>query len=129
MLAASRGKLVCLSTPYGKRGFFYEAWAKGGPEWLRVEVPANKIPRIDPEHIEEDRRALGESYVRQEYFCSFEALEGVVDPGVAGCKVDQLPRELVSGGIRGGWVGGEWGGVQSKSEGEWRKTVDTPPAQ
>jgi hypothetical protein len=94
MLAASRGKMVCLSTPYGKRGFFYESWAKGGPEWLRVEVPASKISRIDPEHIEEDRRAFGESYVRQEYFCSFEALEGLVYPGFVACKVDQLPREL-----------------------------------
>src|SRR5438445_2775179 len=26
MLAVSRGRLVCLSTPFGKRGFFYEAW-------------------------------------------------------------------------------------------------------
>jgi hypothetical protein len=32
MIAVSGGQLICLSTPYGKRGFFYEAWRHGGPE-------------------------------------------------------------------------------------------------
>src|ERR671912_1495796 len=26
MLAVSSGRLICLSTPFGKQGFFYEAW-------------------------------------------------------------------------------------------------------
>ena len=30
MLAVSGGALWLMSTPYGKRGFFYEAWAHGG---------------------------------------------------------------------------------------------------
>ena len=29
MLAVSKGRLICLSTPYGKRGFFWDAWARG----------------------------------------------------------------------------------------------------
>jgi phage terminase large subunit-like protein len=32
MLAVSNGRLICLSTPYGKRGFFYNAWANGGDD-------------------------------------------------------------------------------------------------
>jgi hypothetical protein len=80
MLAVSGGRLLCLSTPYGKRGFFYEAWARGGPEWMRVEVPAAQIPRIKPEFLEEERRNLGEAWFRQEYCCSFESLEGLVYP-------------------------------------------------
>src|SRR5262249_25398278 len=39
MLAVSAGRLICLSTPYGRRGFFYEAWANGGDDWTRIEVP------------------------------------------------------------------------------------------
>ena len=31
MLAVARGRTVLLSTPYGKRGFFYETWTHGGP--------------------------------------------------------------------------------------------------
>jgi hypothetical protein len=83
MLAVSGGRLLCLSTPYGKRGFFHDAWAHGGPEWMRVEVPASQVPRIAPEFLEEERRNLGESWYRQEYCCSFEAREGLVYPDFA----------------------------------------------
>jgi hypothetical protein len=83
MLAVSGGRLLCLSTPYGKRGFFYDAWAHGGPEWMRVEVPAAQVPRIAPEFLKEERRNLGESWYRQEYCCSFEVLEGLVYPDFA----------------------------------------------
>ena len=90
MLAVSDGRLICLSTPYGKRGFFYDAWANGGADWHRIEVPADKIPRIRPEFLAQERRALGESWFRQEYGCSFEALEGLVYPDFARCVVAHL---------------------------------------
>src|SRR4051812_4591435 len=38
MLAVSDGELWLMSTPWGKRGFFYETWEHGGPEWMRVRV-------------------------------------------------------------------------------------------
>jgi hypothetical protein len=47
MLALSNGRMVCLSTPFGKRGFFYEAWVKGGSDWERIEVPGNARCRSD----------------------------------------------------------------------------------
>jgi hypothetical protein len=87
MLAVSGGKLVCLSTPYGKRGFFYTAWAKGGTEWKRIEIPATSISRITPAFLDEERRNLGESWFRQEYCCSFEAPEGLVYPDFKRCVV------------------------------------------
>src|SRR5207248_3768488 len=46
MLAVSGGQLICLSTPYGKRGFFYDAWAKGGADWARIGVAAERVARI-----------------------------------------------------------------------------------
>ncbi|HMF20030.1 MAG TPA: terminase family protein [Gemmataceae bacterium] len=87
MLAASGGRMICLSTPRGKRGFFYNAWVHGGADWKRIEVPASKISRLKPEHLEKDRRAMGESCFRQEYCCSFETLEGLVYPDLPGCVV------------------------------------------
>jgi len=102
MLATSRGRLVCLSTPYGRRGFFHKAWADGGPDWMRVEVPAAKVARIPPEFLEEERRELGESWFRQEYCCSFEALEGLVYPDFARCVVpagETVPEGRRVGGI------------------------------
>ena len=87
MLATSGGRLICLSTPYGKRGFFWEAWANGGDDFERIEVPATMCPRIPLELLERQRRVMGESWFRQEYFCAFEALEGVVFPNFADCVV------------------------------------------
>src|ERR671916_2087683 len=45
MLAVSGGSLMMLSTPYGKRGMFYEEWSQG-EGWECYEVPALECPRI-----------------------------------------------------------------------------------
>ena len=70
MLAVSGGRLVALSTPYGARGWWYEAW-QSSEEWRRFEVPAAECPRISPEFLEEERRTLGEWWFQQEYECHF----------------------------------------------------------
>jgi hypothetical protein len=77
MLAVSGGALVMLTTPYGKRGVFFEEWT-GGHGWDRYEVPASECPRISPEFLEEERRALPPFIYRQEYECSFEETEDQV---------------------------------------------------
>jgi hypothetical protein len=100
MLAVSNGRLICLSTPYGRRGFFWEAWARGGDDWARIEVPAERIPRISPEFLAQERRGLGASWYRQEYECSFEALEGLVYPDFARCVVPSLPSSVGRAGSR-----------------------------
>jgi hypothetical protein len=48
MLAVSGGRLICLSTPQGKRGFFWDAWARGGDDWQPIEVPGIWPPRPRP---------------------------------------------------------------------------------
>src|SRR3954465_13482644 len=35
MLAAG-GRLIAMTTPFGRRGWFYEAWANGGEAWSRL---------------------------------------------------------------------------------------------
>jgi hypothetical protein len=71
MLAVSRGNLWLMSTPFGKRGFFYEAWENGGPEWERTRATAYECPRIEPGYLEEEKRTMGERYFQQEYLCEF----------------------------------------------------------
>jgi hypothetical protein len=71
MIAVSRGTLVCLSTPFGRRGWFFEEW-HGPAKWRRVKSTAAACPRIDPAFLAEERLALGERWFRQEYECSFE---------------------------------------------------------
>lgn len=77
MLAVSGGSLMMLTTPYGKRGVFFEEWA-GPNEWDRYEVPAAECPRITPEFLAEEREALPSYIYRQEYECSFEETEDQV---------------------------------------------------
>jgi hypothetical protein len=71
MLAVSDGDMWLMSTPFGKRGFFYETWAHGGAEWLRVHVPATECPRIKKSFLEEQRRLMGDMWFRQEYMGEF----------------------------------------------------------
>jgi hypothetical protein len=72
MLAVSQGRLICLSTPLGKRGWFYDIWHDQQSEWERVRVTAEDCPRISPEFLEEQKQSLGERWFRQEFCCSFE---------------------------------------------------------
>jgi hypothetical protein len=71
MLAVSRGTLWLMSTPFGRRGFFYEAWEHGGDEWERVRVTAQDCSRIPRGFLTRERRATGDRAYRQEYLCDF----------------------------------------------------------
>jgi len=70
MLVVSGGRLMMLSTPFGKRGVFFEEWTDG-EGWERYEVPAAECPRIPAEFLEEERRSLPDWIYRQEYGCEF----------------------------------------------------------
>ena len=70
-LAVSNGDLLLLSTPCGKRGFFYENWASGSKDWVRIAVPATECSRISKEFLEEEKRQMPEAWFRQEYLCEF----------------------------------------------------------
>jgi len=105
MLAVSQGRLIALSTPFGQRGWFHDEWEGTGP-WHKVKVTWKDCPRISPEFIDEERRALGDNWVQQEYECLFTALEGLVYPDFANAFVDiynppQFGKPV--GGIDWGW--------------------------
>jgi hypothetical protein len=75
MRAVGRGRIVCLSTPLGRRGWFFEQWGDSAAGWERVKATAWDCPRVTREFLEGERRALGNRWFRQEYECSFE--EGI----------------------------------------------------
>jgi hypothetical protein len=72
MLATTNGRLMLLSTPWGRRGHFWQEWSEGAG-WRRVEVPATACPRISPEFLDEQRQRMPPFVFAQEYGCSFEA--------------------------------------------------------
>ncbi len=77
MLAVSHGRLVLMTTPFGKRGHFFEEWSSTRG-WERYEVPATECPRITAEFLAEEREALGEWWFAQEYLCQFgENVDGM----------------------------------------------------
>lgn len=77
MLAVSNGRLILLSTPFGKRGHFFTEWTEG-EGWERVLVPASECSRITEEFLQGEMRSLGSWFYRQEYGCEFmDALDQV----------------------------------------------------
>jgi hypothetical protein len=78
MLAVSGGRLATMSTPFGKRGWWSQEWIDGGPDWLRVEVPATASPRIPTAFLAEQRRRMPARWFSQEYLCQFEEAEDAV---------------------------------------------------
>jgi hypothetical protein len=105
MLAVSRGRLVALSTPFGQHGWFFNEWQGQGP-WRKVQVPWGQCPRISREFIAEERRALGEAWVNQEYECLFTALEGLVYPDFENAFTSEWRAAdggKAVGGIDWGW--------------------------
>ena len=70
MLAVSGGRLAALSTPFGTRGWWYEAW-RGQEAWERYEVKATDCPRISAAFLAEEKRTIGEWWYAQEYDCQF----------------------------------------------------------
>jgi hypothetical protein len=79
MLAVGGGRLIALSTPFGRRGWFHAAWERceearlrGQAEpWSRFRITAQQCPRISAEFLTEERMAIGERWFNQEYGCVF----------------------------------------------------------
>lgn len=72
MLAVSGGRMVLLSTPFGKRGFFHHEWFEGGSNWHRTRITALDCPRISKEWLEQERSNIGDFWFEQEYMCEFK---------------------------------------------------------
>src|SRR5262245_8319837 len=70
MLSISQGRLIALSTPFGKRGWFYQEWTEG-EGWERVEVTGEQCPRISQAFLAEEKRTLPPLWYQSEYMCQF----------------------------------------------------------
>jgi len=70
MLAVKNGRLILASTPWGKRGHFWQVWDEG-EGWAKTRVPASEVPRISPAFLEQEKRELPQHVYQQEYECAF----------------------------------------------------------
>ncbi len=72
MLATTNGQMMLLSTPWDRRGFFWEVWDKGDPaHWFKLAVPATECPRIPQSFLDRELAQRGNRFVRREYMCEF----------------------------------------------------------
>jgi len=91
MLAVSRGRLLALSTPFGARGWWYDAWHSDG--WERVRITAEQCPRIPREFLERERRGMPDWAFRQEYLGEFA-------DGAGQMFSSELIRQALSADVR-----------------------------
>jgi hypothetical protein len=94
MTGVSGGRTICLSTPFGQRGFFWREWHNEQVAWTRFRITWQQCPRLTAEFIDNERRKFGDAWIRQEYECSFEAREGLVYPDFALAVADNLPEPI-----------------------------------
>lgn len=81
MIAVSKGQEVDLSTPFGRRGWFYKKWEDDGrPDIRRFKITWRDCPRHNAEFIAKEERENGKDWVAQEYECEFGTVTGLVYP-------------------------------------------------
>jgi hypothetical protein len=81
VLAKTGGKILALSTPHGKRGWWYHAWQSKDEPWQRYQVTAYDLPAdwykpSTEEHLELEKARMDRWFFRSEYMCEFGEAEG-----------------------------------------------------
>jgi hypothetical protein len=89
-LIATQGQQVLLSTPRGKRGFFFELW-HSDDDWQRVMVRSDEVSRISVADLEIFRSTMPEEFFRQEFYCEWLDTEGSL------FSYDDIEAALVAG--------------------------------
>jgi hypothetical protein len=94
-VAVSRGRILALSTPLGKRGWWYNASLSKNWHVTTVRV-TDDGKHIEPAYLEEQRAEHGELHYRSEWLCEF---------------VDAAGRLLDSDAIESGFELGRMGAI------------------
>lgn len=77
MLSTTGGRLIMVSTAYGKTGVFYNTWTQA-EGWERTLVTADMVPRISAKFLAQEKAELPMRTYLSEYCCEFVEPEGAV---------------------------------------------------
>ena len=80
MLAVTNGRIVAMSTPAGRRGWFSAEWHEG-EGWERTRIVATECPRISEAFLASERATMGGWQFDQEYMCAFVEEASQAFPG------------------------------------------------
>jgi hypothetical protein len=95
-LYRDRGEAKALSTPFGKRGWYFDEWTSG-EGWQRHIIQATECPRISPEFLDSERKSMPRAVFQSEYMCEFtETTDSVFgyDEVMAAISSDVQPLEV-----------------------------------
>jgi hypothetical protein len=87
MLATTDGDLIALTTPFGKRGWFYEQWIEGDG-YQRTKRTALDCPRISQAFLQKEKKRLGPLMYAQEYMCEW------IDSGTSAFASEMIAMAL-----------------------------------
>ena len=100
VIAVSRGQTVLISSPFGKRGFFYNEWANAPDSWHKVRVSWRDCPRLTPEWLAVERMRPGMD-VEQEYL---DCADGDEFKSEVGQYIDwEAHEQLIDGNLQMEW--------------------------
>jgi hypothetical protein len=102
MRAAHPCRLIAMTTPRGKRGWFFHAWRNVEQTWYRSRVDATQCPRIKAEFLTQERiRLASDAIYQQEYMCAFVEPTGAIftadELTAMRCDVGTLPDRIERG--------------------------------
>ncbi len=82
MLAASpRGQLLAASSPFGRRGWFYDVATRPEYGYAVTRIPAPECPRISAEFLVAEKARMSDIAFRSEFMCEFvEGAGSLFDP-------------------------------------------------
>ena len=101
MMALGDCDMLTISTPFGKRGWFFDLWGDDEKlsEWKAFKVTAHHCPRISPAFLKRERQTVGERWYAQEYLCKFnDAVDAVFAQSVIDAAFDNDLVPLFSQG-------------------------------
>ncbi len=100
MLAVSGGRIVLMSTPFGKRGHFFHEWEEG-EGWERIKITGYDCSRIPPDFLEEEKRTMPDMIFKSEYLGEFtETLDAVFSYDEITSAISSEVEPLIFGGAK-----------------------------
>jgi hypothetical protein len=75
---SDRARLLCISTPWTRSGWFWELDERQDPAWTYVAASVEETKAIPEEFLAAERRALGEQAYAREYLLAYDCTDTLV---------------------------------------------------
>ena len=98
VVEVSKGRLLLMSTPVDRSGFFFRIWTakpERSGDWVKISATAEECDRLSPEFLEEERAYLEEIPFWRAYMCNYD--DEAVRPKIYAGWVDEPGGEFMDG--------------------------------